>query len=236
VSTNLKKNISPTHIWKAEKGLTVLLAFLVFAFFSSYPFIVKPAAKMLVLVCFSFLLITGAFIVFKKRILGSIVTVVVIISLALHWLNFYQCADGLAIWVAFFNFLFCGLFAFIVLILVFREGSITVHRIAGAIVVYMFLGLIWGFLYHLIALLIPDAFKLPHTISTYTADMLQNNLLYFSFETLTTLGYGDILAVHPIARLFVILEALTGQLFPAILIARLVSLQIVHSRDKKRDQ
>jgi voltage-gated potassium channel Kch len=123
-----------------------------------------------------------------------------------------------------------------VLILVFHEGPVTAHRITGAIVVYLLFGLMWGFLYQLIALLIPEAFKLPQAMTTYTADLSQNSLLYFSFETLTTLGYGDILAVHPVARVLVILEALTGQLFPAILLARLVSLQIVHSRDnKKRD-
>jgi hypothetical protein len=202
----------------------------------SYPFIVKPAARMLLLFCFSFLLISGAFIVFRKRILGVLVTGVVLISLALHWANFIQGVEGLAIWIAVFNFLFCFLFALIILSLVFREGSVTVHRIAGAIAVYMFLGLMWGFVYQLIALLIPDAFKLPNAIAAYTPDKLQNIFLYFSFETLTTLGYGDILAIHPLARLFVILEALIGQLFPAILIARLVSLHIVHSRDKKHDQ
>jgi len=232
----MKKIISPSRVWKAEKGLTVLLAFLVATFFLSYPFVLWPAGKLFVLIFFSFLLISGAFIVFKKRILGLIVTGLVLISLILHWVNFYQAAEGLGPWIAFFNFLFCCLLAFIVLILVFHEGPVTAHRITGAIVVYLLFGLMWGFLYQLIALLLPEAFKLPQAMTTYTADMSQNSLLYFSFETLTTLGYGDILAVHPVARVLVILEALTGQLFPAILLARLVSLQIVHSRDKKRDQ
>jgi hypothetical protein len=54
--------------------------------------------------------------------------------------------------------------------------------------------------------------------------------------TLTTLGYGDILAVHPSARMLVMLEALTGQLYPAILLARLVSLEIVHRKDTSKQQ
>ena len=49
---------------------------------------------------------------------------------------------------------------------------------------------------------------------------------YFSFVTLTTLGYGDTVPVHPVARSLAIAEALVGQLYPAILIGRLVSLQI----------
>lgn len=231
----MKKIVSPHYIWKAEKGLTVLLAFLAATFFLSYPFVVWPVGKLFVLMFFSFLLLSGAFIVFKKRTLGVIVSGVVFISLILHWVNFYQLAEGLDPWVAFFNFLFCGLLAFIVLILVFREGPVTTHRITGAIVAYMLVGLMGGFLYELIALLVPGAFKLPQEMTVYTADMLRNNLIYFSFETLTTLGYGDVLAVHPVARMLVILEALVGQLFPAILLARLVSLHIVHSRDKKHD-
>ena len=55
------------------------------------------------------------------------------------------------------------------------------------------------------------------------------HFVYFSFVTLTTVGYGDVIAVHPIARSLVTVEALIGQLFPAILLARLVSLELLHS-------
>jgi len=56
---------------------------------------------------------------------------------------------------------------------------------------------------------------------------------YFSMVALTTVGFGDITAIHPIARSLVMMEALIGQLYPAILIARLVSLQIETSRSRK---
>ena len=228
----MKKIVSPSHIWKAEKGLTVLLAFLVVTVFIAYPFIARPLGRFLFLICFSFLLISGAIIVFKKRLLEIVVTGIVLVSLVLHWIYFYQDAAGLAPWIAFFNFLSCCLLAIIVLLLVFREGSVTIHRITGAIAVYLLFGLMWGFLFNLIALQVPDAFKMPYATGAYPADTLQNNLIYFSFVTLTTLGYGDILAVHPFARMLVILEALTGQLFPAILLARLVSLEILHKNKK----
>jgi hypothetical protein len=77
---------------------------------------------------------------------------------------------------------------------------------------------------------IPGAFNIQgHPIPGDT-ESIQSHLLYFSFITLTTLGYGDIVAVHPMARTLVILEEVTGQLFPAILIARLVSLQVQSQR------
>jgi len=79
---------------------------------------------------------------------------------------------------------------------------------------------------------VPAAFKQPQELEAYTADTLQSNLIYFSFGTLTTLGNGDILAVHQTARVIVILEALTGQLSPTILLARLVTLEIINRNDK----
>ena len=60
-------------------------------------------------------------------------------------------------------------------------------------------------------------------------------LLYFSFTTLTTLGFGDILPLHPLARNIVNLEAIIGQPYPATLLARLVSLEIEHRRQSRGD-
>jgi hypothetical protein len=57
---------------------------------------------------------------------------------------------------------------------------------------------------------------------------LASNLIYFSFATLTTTGYGDVFPVHPIARSLCNLEAVIGQLYPATLLARLVTLEMAH--------
>jgi len=84
--------------------------------------------------------------------------------------------------------------------------------------------------YYLIALWIPKAFSVQGALAVGDKESLQSQLFYFSFVTLTSLGYGDIVAVHPMARMLVILEVVTGQLFPAILIARLVSLQVQSKR------
>jgi len=96
----------------------------------------------------------------------------------------------------------------------------------GAVAVYLLIGMIWCVAYYLVALLIPGAFNIREPISPGDGEALQSQLFYFSFVTLTSIGYGDIAAVHPIVRMLVILEGVVGQLFPAILIARLVSLQI----------
>jgi hypothetical protein len=96
----------------------------------------------------------------------------------------------------------------------------------GAVAAYLLIGMIWSVAYYLVALWIPGAFSIQGPFASSDSESLQSQLFYFSFVTLTTLGYGDIVAVHPIVRMLVILEGVVGQLFPAILIARLVSLQV----------
>ena len=79
--------------------------------------------------------------------------------------------------------------------------------------------------------LVPDAFHgLPQSGAEYGSGAA---LLYFSFSTLTTVGYGDITPVYPLARNLANLEAVIGQLFPATLLARLVSLEIEHRGQSK---
>ena len=229
----MRKPVTFGHFWKAENGLTVLLVFLVVTIFIAYPITTLPIGKFLVLISFSLILISGATIVLDKHLLRIFVLGSVLLNLVLRWATYIMNVSGFESWIVFCDFICCAILSVIVLLQVFREGPITIHRITGAIAVYLLIGLMWSFLYHFIALQSPEAFKLPASLGTYTADTLQSNLLYFSFVTLTTLGYGDILAVHPSARMLVMLEALTGQLFPAILLARLVSLEILHRNTKK---
>lgn len=111
---------------------------------------------------------------------------------------------------------------------VFRAGRVTVHRVQGAVVLYLNIALFFFTIYRLIALLVPNAFTgLPASGAEHGSGA---TLLYFSFTTLTTVGYGDITPLHPLARNMANLEAVIGQLFPATLLARLVSLEIAHRR------
>jgi hypothetical protein len=97
--------------------------------------------------------------------------------------------------------------------------------LCAGISVYLLLGLSWTFAYLLVAGAVPDAFAF--TGEPAGSHSLQSaNAFYFSFITLSTVGYGDIVPVSPVARMLAAMEAITGTLFVAVLIARLVALHL----------
>jgi hypothetical protein len=106
---------------------------------------------------------------------------------------------------------------------VFRRGSVTYHRIIGAILLYLIIALAFGTLFIFVGLSLPDAFK---GITFEDNPALANSVFYLSFVTLTSTGYGDIVPVHPIARSLCNIESIIGQLYPATLLARLVTLEL----------
>jgi hypothetical protein len=112
---------------------------------------------------------------------------------------------------------------------VFGPGKVTFHRILGGILLYLTIGLTFVALFGLVSLNVPEAFKgLEPVRANYFS--IAGNLIYFSFVTLTTIGYGDIVPVHPYARGLANLEAVIGQLYPATLLARLVTLEITSAK------
>jgi hypothetical protein len=106
---------------------------------------------------------------------------------------------------------------------VFASGHVNYHRIVGAILVYLSIATTFVALFTFVGLLIPKAFS---GILFEDNPALASNVIYFSFVTLTSTGYGDIFPVHPVARSVCNFETILGQLYPATLLARLVSLEI----------
>ena len=132
---------------------------------------------------------------------------------------------GLHSSVDLFIILYCIWLGFVILKRTFSKGHITVNRVQGVIIVYLLSGFAFGLLYHSIYLINgQSAFK--GLVNYHRAEFM-----YFSFTTLTTLGFGDIVPVNIFARLCSNLEALNGQLYPAILIARLISMEFTSARE-----
>ncbi len=113
---------------------------------------------------------------------------------------------------------------------VFAPGRITFHRIIGAVLLYLNIGIVFMALFCFVALMSPTAFTGFGPLRDTLA--VASNLIYFSFVTLTSVGYGDISPVHPVARSLANIEAIIGQLYPATLLARLVTLEIEGRRGR----
>ncbi len=218
--------------WENDWSLTVLLVSLITTFFLVAPlnelgYDVGAIGGMV----FTLLLLSGVVAVAHSRRAAIVFSGVALAALGAHWARYtafgahWLAADAISTLVA------CGMLAVIVFVQVFRAGPITIRRIEGAIAAYMLIALMFAAIYLCVELASPGAFGgAPPTHD----DLLHPTarFAYFSFCTLTTVGYGDVVAIHPFARSMAMLEALIGQLFPAVLLARLVSLEIEDRRQR----
>jgi hypothetical protein len=216
-----------------ERSLTALLIFLILQIL-----LVVPAEHLAGRVRFindvvlSLILLAGIFNVWSHRLLRFAGIVLIVLTIIARWAAFaldtppIRSAEGLLTIVSIVTI------TVVVFIQVNRSGPVTAHRIRGAIAGYLLIALIFTYAYAFIELTYPGAFNLPAWLPQ---DFVHRNeaLFYFSVITLTTLGYGDITAIHPFARSLVMIEALIGQLYPAILIARLVTLEIETRRSRE---
>jgi hypothetical protein len=222
--------------WWGDRGLSILLLFLLMLFFLA-PFLESRLAHILILIFFVLLLVTGSINLMHTGILRVATYVVagtaLVFSILKEWMP-SQVTTGC--W-QFSALAYFSLLNGFIIRQVFRDGPVTAHRVRGAIAVYLLVGITWSFIYQLIALLIPGAFSFPQSMQARPGESdYQSTLTYFSFVTMTTLGYGDIVPVHPVPRMFVIFEALIGQLYPATLLARLVSLEITSREGRGKEE
>jgi hypothetical protein len=125
-------------------------------------------------------------------------------------------------------------FAVAILGYVLRSGKVTSDKIYGAICVYLLFGYAWAFAYSLIEEVQPGSFT---SVTSMPANDIVSRVMqmrYFSFVTLATVGYGDIVPHSPLARTIALLEAMLGQFYLVALIGRLVGLHIVHGSSERR--
>jgi len=207
----------------SDHSLAALLLFLVLYGFIIYPLAgVEARADTMASWSFSLVLVLGVLATTKHKAIRMGMVALAGLAFASHWLHFLIRADAVHMVAASVSAVFFLVLASLITARVFRSGGITIFRVCGAIAVYIILGILWGEFYILIYLLVPGAFYFDP--STQYGEPPISELIYFSFSTLTTLGFGDVLPVHPMARSLTTLEALVGQLYPAVLLARLVTL------------
>jgi voltage-gated potassium channel len=151
-----------------------------------------------------------------------------------HWT--LQLSPSLALRVVSFasSSIFLTFLTLVILLSVLRHETVTADTIVGAVCAYLLIGLTWGTWYTLLTVVSPDAFSISPTLAAVAGwhepkTPFTPLAQYYSFTTLTTLGYGDITPVTAGARGMSVVEGMTGQLYLAILIARLVGLHSARS-------
>ena len=213
-----------------RRHLALLICILVVFTFS--PFAVTFRHGILILnIIAATILVAGSYALSERRhlfVIAIILSLISIIATALllvfqkHWavLIAHSC---IVILIAFSSITILGY--------VFHSGRVTADRIFAAICVYMLVGYGWTFAYALLDETLPGSFATVTQIgpNDYIGRVMQ--LRYFSFMTLTTVGYGDVVPRSSAARTMAVLEAVMGQFYLAVLIARLVGLHIVHGLD-----
>jgi len=146
------------------------------------------------------------------------------LTLAMRWAGLLWGGFGLELGSALTTVVWIALAIVIVVRELFQEQKVTTNTIYGAIVAYLLAAVAFAYLYEILELFQPGSFSgIPDGANPQE---LGDALLYFSLASLTTVGYGDIVPVSGLARPVAVFEGVFGTLYLAVMIARLVGLNI----------
>lgn len=219
-----------TEFWTEDRSLTALLIYLIIDVFVIMPLRISWMGDIVNGIIFSMILISGVFAVAEGTHIKASIVVLAILTFLVHWLHLVSPSVTADLADVTMSMIFLSTLTFLVVWRIFQGGHVNFHRIQGAVAVYVLIGLIWSYAFHLIYIFDIQAFIFP--TFQVEGEPYHVRFMYFSYVTLTTLGYGDIIPLNPIAKSLVMVEGLTGQLFPAIMITRLVSLEIESRRNR----
>jgi len=205
------------HRFSVAHFLIALVLWLAcFPFVAQLPYGILIDGSLMTMVLLSAVLAVGG----RRRTLLA-AAVLVTPALVTTWIDRFRpglLPGGLALAAAivFLVFLIAHLLTFIL-----RAPWVNAEVLCAAVATYLVIAILWAFAYTLVARLIPGSFDFTVKGDPYRS-MAGFEALYFSFSTLTTVGYGDIIPVSNPARMLAMMEATTGVLYVAVLIARLV--------------
>lgn len=173
-------------------------------------------------------LVSAIFSISANRAHYLISASLVLPMLIITWMSHFYENYWLTLSGGIFGSLFFVYLIGVILIYIFLQQEVSREVIMGSLVVYLLLGVFWAIVYRILLLHDPASFSLSAAINNERVP-----LVYFSFVTLTTLGYGDITPVSAPARTLAYWEAIIGQFYLTVLVARLVGVHISQGLAKK---
>jgi hypothetical protein len=215
------------YLWSHDVSLGAYLILLVGIVFFLLPIAnYQDSVDLVATVAAATILISGSCAVVRPPWVRNLVILIAVAAVVVRCAETIDGSVTLSVLGASLSLLVVMLLMGLFLVEVYRPGPITRFRVGGGVAAYLLLGLTWAYVYAIIEFQAPGSLRFPAPAAPgQTLPRLRADVAYFSFTTLTTLGYGDILPVGAFARSMAVLEALVGQLFVATLIGRLVSLR-----------
>jgi hypothetical protein len=216
-----------TGFWREDRHLSFFLAFLVLMTIFVPMVGESRQGRIAIDLTFALMLLSGAIATVKKWMLMSLIIALTILEFTADVMVEFNPSFSPRSWDTALKVFCMAILAVMTLKQTFLlPGPVSVHRVMGGVAAYLLIGVTWAFAYKLLLEMIPGAihFQTPLAAGVPTGE--PGRLIYFSFENLTTVSYGDAYPVHRIARSLTTAEALIGQLYPAILIATLVGMAL----------
>jgi len=218
------------HSWSFHNLLVWLLLYMLVSPIIS----TLPAADILINLLMSAMLFSAVYVINRQSKMFTSTIILLGVTLVLFWGDFFNLFSFSRPASSVILCLYLGLLSFSIAKIIFSARNVTPALISGALCLYLIFGMFWGSLYYFLELLQPGSFAGNLLANPEKYSDLLHYFQYFSFVTLTTLGYGDILPQTEIATAFCQIEAIIGQFFMAVLVARFVGIQIAQefSTDK----
>lgn len=233
---NLLKILNPRgDYWTHERSLTALLVYMSVSIFAWIPlsdyahewwsFVISD-------LLFNLIVLAGVFSVMTRwrkqlKFIGVAVAATSLRIVSFLTQDEVMLVLSYASAIAFFAMLARKVVAHII-----KDGPVNFFRIQGSIVIYMMVGVVFAWLYASIEIFFPGSFSTTHAWQDHGDRFSQ--FLYFSFVTMTTLGFGDLIPTFSFAKSLVIFQGIFGMLYPVVMIARLVSMEVTHSSQNKK--
>jgi len=212
---------------KNNRFLVLLISLVLF--FVCFPIVEHSIIATLILNLFFMLIIfSGILAISDTRRPFRTSLSLAFLSVVFRWTHYFYQLDLWLILEHSTNILFWTYITVHLLKFILHQHIITAELIYAALAVYFIFGLAWASIYQVIEISNPASFSISNADSTKQNFIFQ--MWYFSMVTLTTLGYGDIAPVTMTARVFVVLEAIMGQFYLAVLIANLVGRRIAQEK------
>jgi hypothetical protein len=219
----MAKSTFDTKLQKFSENRFFILLVLILATIVLTPFLDQFIETRVLMDIFLTALFFGIIFAIRSKRSHLIIASILVLPLVLStWSIYFYDSTQIGILTRIFGALFFGYAVIIILQMIARSTAITRETIFAAIVAYLLIALMWAFIYMILEMVVPGSFSFPD--KSIRAETMRFE--YFSFITITTLGYGDVTPLTNRASGLALLEALIGQIYLVVLVAWLVGMYV----------